>query len=78
MTKKTKFILTTLWIILSRSYDAYCTNQLTPDLSQEANPLVSVLGLTWTPLLIVLSILTIYSIYAYYIQVFKPMNLVPP
>jgi len=78
MTKKTKFILTTLWIILSRSYDAYCTNQLTPDLSQEANPLVSVLGMTWTPLLIVLSLLTVYSIYAYYTRVFKPMNLVPP
>ena len=78
MRKKAKFTLTTTWIVLNRSYDAYCTNQLTPDLSKEANPLVSVLGLTRTPLLIILSLLTIYAIYAYYLSVFKPSNLLPP
>jgi len=77
MTKKTKFTITTAWIVCSRSYDAYCTNQLTPDLSHESNPLVSLLGMTWTPLLITLGILTIYLIYAYYISVFKPKDLLP-
>lgn len=77
MNKKVKFTMTTAWILLSRSYDAYCTHQLTPDLSKEANPLVSILGLTWTPLLIILGLLTIYAIYAYYISVFKPKNLFP-
>lgn len=78
MTKKTKFIITTAWILFSRSYDAYCTNLLTPDLSKEANPLVSVVGISsWTPLLIILSVLTIYVIYSYYISLFKPMNLLP-
>jgi hypothetical protein len=77
MNKKVKFTITTAWILLSRSYDAYCTHQLTPDLSKEANPLVSILGLTWTPLLLILGLLTIYAIYAYYISVFKPKNLSP-
>lgn len=77
MTKKVKFTITTAWILFTRSYDAYCTNQLTPDLSNESNPLVSILGMTWTPLLITIGLLTIYSIYAYYISVFKPKNLFP-
>jgi hypothetical protein len=77
MTKKLKFTFTTAWILLTRSYDAYCTNQLTPDLSKESNPLVSILGMTWTPLLITLALLTIYVIYAYYISAFKPIDLLP-
>ena len=52
MKKNLKFIFTTTWILLSRSYDAYCTNALTPDLSKEANPLVSIGGISsWTTLL---------------------------
>ena len=78
MNRKLKFTLTTTWILFSRSYDAYCTNLLTPDLSKEANPLVTVVGVSsWTTLLIILSVLTIYAIYAYYISVFRPMNLLP-
>ena len=75
--KTIRFAIVTIWIIFSRSYDAYCTYLLTPDLSKEANPLVSVLGLTWTPLLIVIGSLCLYVIYAYYISVFKPINLLP-
>lgn len=78
MDKKLKFALTTIWILFSRSYDAYCTSLLTPDLSKEANPLVSVVGISsWTTLLAILSILTIYVIYAYFVSVFRPMNLLP-
>mgnify|MGYP003342170626 CR=1 FL=1 len=78
MNKKLKFALTTIWILFSRSYDAYCTNLLTPDLSKEANPLVTVVGISsWTTLLIILSVLTIYVIYAYYISVFRPTYLLP-
>ena len=78
MNKKLKFTLTTIWILFSRSYDAYCTNLLTPDLSKESNPLVTVLGISsWTPLLIIISVLTIYAIYAYYISEFKPFNFLP-
>ena len=77
MTKKEKFTITTFWILFSRSYDAYCTFQLTPDLSKESNPLVTVLGVTWTPLLLTVSILTIYALYAYYLATFKPKDLLP-
>lgn len=78
MNRKLKFAVTTIWILFSRSYDAYCTNLLTPDLSKEANPLVTVVGVSsWTTLLIILSVLTIYVIYAYFVSVFRPMNLLP-
>ena len=77
MTRKVKFAMVTTWVLLTRSYDAFCTSQLTPDLSKESNPLVSVLGMTWTPLLITLALLTIYGIYTYYISVFKTQKLLP-
>ncbi len=77
MRKTIRFAVITVWIIFSRAYDAYCTYQLTPDLSKEANPLVSVLGMTWTPLLIVVGLLSLYAVCVYYASVFKPMNLLP-
>lgn len=77
MQKKVKFTLVTLWILFSRSYDAYCTAQLTPDLSKEANPLVTVGGLGWTPLLLIIGALVLYTIYAYYLSVFRKRNLLP-
>ena len=78
MTKNQKFIITTTWILLSRGYDAYCTYMLTPDLSKEANPLVSFGGISsWTTLIVILSLLTIYTLYAYYVSLYKPMNLIP-
>ncbi len=33
--------------------------------------------MTWTPLLLDLSILTIYALYAYYLATFKPKDLLP-
>jgi hypothetical protein len=72
-----KFTIITAWIIVTRMYDAYSTNQLTPNLSKESNPLVSVLGMTWTPLLITIGALTIYVVYAFYIRTFKPTHLFP-
>ena len=77
MNKTLKFTLTTAWIVLTRAYDAYCTHQLTPDLSKEANPLVSILEMGWTPLLLTIGILIIYILYAYFISVFRPKNILP-
>lgn len=78
MNKTLKFTLTTIWILFSRGYDAYCTHSLTPDLDKEANPLVTVTGVSsWTTLLIILGALTIYILYAYYVSTFKPINLMP-
>lgn len=77
MSKTVKFAVVTTWILFSRSYDAYCTSQLTPDLTKEANPLVSVLGMDWTPLLLTIGVLTLYAIYSYYVALFKPQSLLP-
>lgn len=77
MNKRTKFAITTIWILLSRSYDAFSTYQYTPDLSHEANPLASILGLGWTPILVIISLLSIYVVYAYYISTFKSYQLFP-
>ena len=33
--------------------------------------------MTWTPLLLTISILTIYALYAYYLATFKPKDLLP-
>lgn len=78
MNKTIKFTLTTIWILFSRCFDAYCTFNLTPDLSKESNPLVTVVGISsWPILLMVIGFLTIYIIYAYYVSIFKPMNLLP-
>lgn len=78
MNKKLKFTLISAWILFSRSYDAYCTYLLTSDLTKEANPLVTILGVSsWSTLLVIIGTLTIYVIYAYFISVFKPMDLIP-
>ena len=77
MSKTLKFTLITVWIVLSRAYDAYSTYQYTPDLSQEANPLVSLLGMEWGPLLLLLSLLMVYCIYAFFRRTFYPLSLEP-
>ena len=77
MNKTVRFSTVTLWIVFSRTYDVYSTHRFTPDLTNEANPLVSVLGLSWTPLLIVISLLCVYALYSYYMSVFRPRPLLP-
>jgi hypothetical protein len=77
MKNSTKFIVVSTWIILTRIYDAYCTYQLTPDLDKESNPLVSILGMSWLPLLIVIGVLTLYTIYAYYQRLFAFVDFFP-
>lgn len=65
------FILGNLWIIATRAYDAYSTYQYTPDLTREANPLVTVLGISsWTLLLSIIVFLVAYIIYAWYCSLF--------
>ena len=78
MGKRTRFVLITVWIVCSRAYDAYCTYQLTPDLTHEANPLVTVVGVSsWSVLLFIIGLLTAYVIYAYYRHVFHPIDILP-
>lgn len=77
MKKKLRFALISIWILLTRSYDAYATYQYTPDLNLEANPLVSVLGMGWLPLLSIIGCLTLATIYAYHQSLFHPIDLFP-
>lgn len=77
MTKKQKFYIVTIWILVSRFFDAISTFRHTRDLSKEANPLVSIMGLGWSPLLLILASLTAYVIYAFYQYTFKTKNLAP-
>lgn len=77
MKKTSTFILTSTWILFSRAYDAYCTHNLTPDLTKESNPLVSILNMNWTPLLLTIGTLTLYSLFCYFLVLFKPMVLIP-
>jgi len=78
MKKHLKFFILTTWILFSRSYDAYCTHTLTPDLSKEANPLVTVGGVSsWSVLIFILSILTAYALFAFYVRTYRPSNLLP-
>lgn len=72
-----RYWIITIWIVFSRTYDAYSTYLHTPDLSKEANPLSSVLGLGWGSILLIISLLTLYTIYAHYIYRFRPFGLMP-
>ncbi|MEN9698898.1 MAG: hypothetical protein RLZZ301_96 [Bacteroidota bacterium] len=78
MAKQLKFTITLFWILFTRGFDAYCTNLHTPDLRKEANPLVSVIGISsWTLLLFIICALLLYVCYAYYQRVFHEQHLEP-
>ena len=77
MNKIIKYFLIVSWVLITRSFDAYCTMKFTPNLDKESNPLVSVFGLTWIPLLITVGLLTFYVFYVYYLVCFKPFDLKP-
>jgi hypothetical protein len=50
----------------------------TPNLDKEANPLVSIVGISsWTLLLGILGALTLYICFAFYRSTFHPLNLEP-
>ena len=77
MKKNIKFTITIVWILLTRWFDAFSTYLHTPDLGKEANPLVSVFGFSWTPLLVVVVVCSIYAIYTYYLATFQIYNFLP-
>ncbi len=77
MTRKLNFYILSFWIIFSRIFDALSTFEHTRDLSKEANPLVSIMGLGWSPLLLIIASLTAYVIYAFYQYSFNTKNLAP-
>lgn len=74
---KIRFLLLSSWIVASRAFDAAATMRHTPDLSKEANPLASALGLSWSPLLVVVGLLSIYTVYTLHRRLFRPLDLFP-
>ncbi len=71
-------MLILIWILFSRIFDAYNTYMHTPNLDKEANPLVSIVGISsWTLLLGILGALTLYICFAFYRSTFHPQNLEP-
>ena len=77
MKKYINFTITTVWILFTRWFDAYSTYQHTPNLGKEANPLVSIFGFGWTPLMAVVAVGILYVIYTYYLAIFQPYNFEP-
>lgn len=77
MTVKIKFVLLSIWIILTRIYDASSTYLHTPDLSKEANPLVSAAGLGWVPLLTIIGLLSAYILFAFFQSTFNTRSIHP-
>jgi len=77
MKKNINFIITTVWILFTRWFDASSTYQHTPNLGKEANPLVSIFGFGWTPLMVVVAVGSLYVIYTYYLATFQPYNFEP-
>lgn len=76
--KIVKFLSITIFILVTRAYDAYCSVLYTPDLSHEANPLVTVLGInSWTLLLGIVGALTFYVIYMLYVNTFQENTFLP-
>jgi hypothetical protein len=77
MKKVMRFTLLTIWIILTRAIDLFATAKFTPDLKQEGNPLVTLGGLSWTPIIIIVTSLVAYAIYTLYISTFQEYELLP-
>jgi len=77
MTKKVRFYLVASFIVTTRYFDWHCTRQFTPDLSNEANPLVSMVGMEWSGLTGVLVLLTAYCIFALWRATFDEISLWP-
>ncbi len=73
-----KFALILIWILFSRAFDAYNTYMHTPNLGKEANPLVSLVGISsWTLLLSILGVLTLYICFAFYRSTYYQLDLEP-
>lgn len=62
---KSIYLFLLVSLLLLRITDLYITYQITPDLSEEWNPLVSKLGLGWSGLMVTQIILVLVALIAY-------------
>ena len=70
------FSLLTL-LILTRVADGILTYKITPDLSRELNPLVSIFGFDWAGLIVVALAIIIPTVYLTYYNIYKPFDNFP-
>ncbi len=71
-----KFIIISILLIISRTFDAITTYFYTPDLSHECNPLISIFGLGWIHLIVVQVLLIGIAIYLFHFYTFKKVDTV--
>ena len=73
-----EFITLASLLIMTRVLDGLITYAITPDLSRETNPLVSIFGLGWAGLIIVTAILLGAVIWLNYQSLSSPCDNFPP
>lgn len=81
MTKNKKhieFFILLILLILTRIADGILTYKITPDLSRELNPLVSLFGFRWTGLIIIALLIIIPTIILNYYSIYRPFDNSPP
>lgn len=77
LNKHIEFISLLILLILTRVLDGILTYKITPDLSRELNPLVSVFGFGWTGLISIALVVIIPTVILNYLSIYKPFNNFP-
>ncbi len=73
-----EFITLASLLILTRVLDGLTTYAITPDLSREANPLVSIFGFGWMGLILVTVVILSGVIWLNYLSLTRPCDNFPP
>lgn len=75
--KHFEFISILSLLILTRVLDGILTYKITPDLSRELNPLVSLFGMGWTGLITIASLILIPTLVLNYLSIYKSFDNFP-
>ena len=69
--KRFEFIILLTLVIITRVFDLLTTYLLTPDLSYESNPFITLFGLGWYGFIIIQLLISMFVIAANYYSIFK-------
>ena len=69
--KHIEFIVLLILVIITRAFDLLTTYLLTPDLSYEANPFITLFGLGWYGFILIQLLISLFVITANYYSLFK-------
>lgn len=72
-----EFLVILILLILTRISDGILTYKITPDLSRELNPLVSLFGVGWVGLISAALLIIIPTVILNYYSIYKPFNNFP-